>query len=831
MAGAGHSYRTSSRVSACAPHVQRLLELLQGVRQTANGWDARCPAHDDSRPSLGIAVGTDGRILLHCRSQGCSAKQIMGALRLGLVDLYPPRENGSRRIVAEYPYRDEAGQLLYEVVRFDPKDFRQRQPNGRGGWTWSTKGVRRVPYRLPELLASDPAETVFVVEGEKDVHALARIGLTATTNAQGAGKWHTLDRPTVTKAFGGRHVVILPDNDGAGLDHADEVARSLRRTAASVKVVELPGVPGKGDVSDWLTMPGNDKPALLRLCEQAAGRTAPGGARDQGAPAPPERPPTQAEVLLGLGGDCELFHAPDGKAFATVPVETGAAGRAGRHQETLAIRGAHFRSYLTRRYYRQTSKAPSAKGMQDALGVLEARAWFDGLSQDVFFRVGSAGDCAVYLDLGDTDWRAVEVVAGGWSLRPPPVKFRRTRTMAPLPAPARGGSVEELRPFVNVGEGPDAAARWRLLVAWLLAALRPRGPYPVLCLHGEQGAAKSTAARVIRALVDPNTVPLRGEPRDLRDLMVMATHSWVVALDNLSYLAPWLSDALCGLSTGGGFSTRELYTDADECVFDAQRPTVLTGIEELATRGDLLDRSLVLTLPAIAEGGYRTEEDFWRQFERVRPQVLGALLDAVARALGGRATVRLARQPRMADFAAWVAAAEPALGWGAGSFLETYLGNRGQANVLALEASPLWPPLRELLDGGPWEGPCRELLDRLEAIAGEKVAGGKRWPKNPRALSGALRRLAPNLRRAGVCVEMPESGGRAGRPVRLSLAPEENRAADLRSPRSARSGAGPDGNAGNARNANSEAHSPAEAEGSLNPPACGDAWEPPAASR
>ena len=170
--------------------------------------------------------------------------------------------NGNREILATYRYRDEAGRLLYEVVRFAPKDFRQRRPQEGGGWSWSVKGVRRVPYRLPELRAADPAETVFIVEGEKDAERLAGLGLSATTNAGGAGKW----QPEFAEHFRGRPVVVLPDNDEPGRNHAEHVARNLHGGAASVRVVALPGLPEKGDVSDWLDNGGNDR-SLRELVE------------------------------------------------------------------------------------------------------------------------------------------------------------------------------------------------------------------------------------------------------------------------------------------------------------------------------------------------------------------------------------------------------------------------------------------------------------------------------------------------------------------------------------------------------------------------------------
>lgn len=233
------------------PKLNELLGLLEDVRPVGDGWQARCPAHDDDRPSLSVGIGDDGRVLLHCHA-GCPAETVIEALGLSMADLMPPGDprpqpNGKGRIVATYEYRDESGELLFEVCRMDPKGFRQRRPKPGGGWMWSVKGVRRVPYRLPELLEST-ADTVFIVEGEKDVDRLRGLGLTATCNAGGAGKWRSEYAPFLKD----RHVAILPDNDEPGREHAAAVAKSLQGVAASVRMVELPGLPEKGDVSDWL---------------------------------------------------------------------------------------------------------------------------------------------------------------------------------------------------------------------------------------------------------------------------------------------------------------------------------------------------------------------------------------------------------------------------------------------------------------------------------------------------------------------------------------------------------------------------------------------------
>jgi len=252
--------------------VERLLSKLPGAKQAGKGWAARCPAHEDRRASLSIAEGDDGRALVKCHA-GCKADAICGAVGLRVVDLMPTadklpapsksKSNSKPRIVAEYDYRDEAGNLVFQVVRFDPKDFRQRKPDGKGGWTWSVKGVRVVPYRLPELLA-EPTRAVFIVEGERDADALARIGLAATCNAGGAGKW-TAEHSEFLR---GRIVFITPDNDEAGRNHALQVAQLLHGIAASVQVVELHGLPDKGDISDWIAA-GGTREELKRLAEAA----------------------------------------------------------------------------------------------------------------------------------------------------------------------------------------------------------------------------------------------------------------------------------------------------------------------------------------------------------------------------------------------------------------------------------------------------------------------------------------------------------------------------------------------------------------------------------
>ncbi len=282
--------------------------------------------------------------------------------------------------------------------------------------------------------------------------------------------------------------------------------------------------------------------------------------------------------------------------------------------------------------------------------------------------------------------------------------------MLPLPTPTRGGSLDLLRQYVNVGSDDD----FRLLVAWLVASLRPVGPYPLLILQGEQGSAKSTTSRILRCVIDPNDTPLRPQPRSERDLMIAARASWLIALDNLSGVAPWFSDALCRLVTGAGFSTRALYSDDEEVFFKAMRPILLNGIDEVADRPDLLDRAVQLHLPPIPEDKRREEATLWERFNAHLGSIFGVLLDAYAGALRKFPDVHLERMPRMADFARFGEALGRALDWGEGTFLRVYAINSERIRDLAADASPVVRAIRTFMaTSDEWLGTTSDLLREL----------------------------------------------------------------------------------------------------------------------
>ena len=326
----------------------------------------------------------------------------------------------------------------------------------------------------------------------------------------------------------------------------------------------------------------------------------------------------------------------------------------------------------------------------------------------------------------------MRITADGWDViagDDAPVRFRRPRAMLPLPTPEPGGDLSQLRALLNVAND-DA---FTLIVGWLLGALNPRGSYPILVLHGEQGSAKTTAGRMLRGLIDPNVSPLRTQPRDEGDLLIAASGGLMVAYDNLSHLPDWLSDGLCRLTSGGGLSKRQLYTDSDEIVLDARRPALLTGIESTLSRADALDRAVLVELEQIPKWRRRTEDAVWADYEAARPAVLGALLTAASTALRNLPALHLAELPRLADFARWVEAGAPAFGWEPGAFLKVYDANRASADELALDASPIGPALLAFVDEcGEWQGTATELLAALNERTGETARKERGWPKQAR---------------------------------------------------------------------------------------------------
>lgn len=629
-----------------------------------------------------------------------------------------------------FTYRDHEAQEIKEAVRF--RFSMAERPKSRKGGKPTLYGL----WRLPEFR---PGGELILMEGESDSltawsYDLPAVGIPGKTLLKTIAPAHFTDFHTV---------YVWQEPDAPGLP--GQVAARLPGIA--VKAMVPPE--GVKDISE-AHCSGMDVIALLDGLKAEALTVAP--APPDGEDVHPDgeaarknqkRQTTQAELLLDLAADAELFHTPAHECYARILVND--------HKEVWPVRSGGFRRWLLRKFYEAEGKPPQSEALQSVVGVLEARAQFDGSERPVWVRV-AGHERNIYLDLGNSAWKALEITPHAWQVvAEPPVFFRRSGSMAALPYPERGGSVAELRPFLNVGSDSD----FILVVAWILAAMRPCGPYPITVLNGEQGAAKSTTGRIMGSLTDPNISPLRSPPREERDLAIYAHNSWTLGFDNLSGLPNWLSDAFCRLSTGGGVFNRQLYTDRDENILDAMRPIILNGIDSLTERPDLADRALIFNLKQIPDESRQSEKQFWAKFYQAQPRILGALLDAVCMALRNQDNVKLAALPRLADFAIWVTAAEPALPWPPGSFMAAYTGNRQEAVELSLEADVVAVALRaHMADKELWSGSPSELFEVLNKHVGDDVQKSRAWPKAPNKLSNRLKRAATFLRAIGIDVEV-----------------------------------------------------------------------------
>jgi hypothetical protein len=403
----------------------------------------------------------------------------------------------------------------------------------------------------------------------------------------------------------------------------------------------------------------------------------------------------------------------------------------------------------------------------------------------------------IVIDLGRADGKAIVVTASGWQLLDrSPVLFRRTSLTGQLPLPERGGNLNQLRALLNV-----SAEAWSVLRGWLVAALFPSIAHPILLLGGQHGTGKSTALRMLTSLVDPSAVPLRCEPHDMEHWVTMAHGSWCIALDNVSNIQPWFSDALCKAVTGDGFVRRRLYTDGDIAILEFRRVVAFTSVHPGVLAGDLADRLLAVELDPIDETARLPEIELLAKFEQLRPQLFGALLDEVAAVLQRLPTITIDRLPRMADFARILAAlprpaphkatvgrapaASPFAPVPTGSLPSCHASNRldepldvlldevdapnaTQDELDDLDEVPLTNYLRQnrklaldAIDSDPiafsvvelmesrqsWTGTMAELL-----VALKRPEAAEGWPKSTQALTARLKRSAPALKTVGITI-------------------------------------------------------------------------------
>jgi len=440
---------------------------------------------------------------------------------------------------------------------------------------------------------------------------------------------------------------------------------------------------------------------------------------------------------------------------------------------TLRGNKTSLRGQLARTYFHKYQKAAPQQALADALLVL------DGLAQEadpveLHLRVAQHDD-ALWLDLGDQTGRAIEITADGWSIAEPPVLFKRTVLMSSLPEPVSGGTLNDLWTWLNVTEADRP-----LVIAWIIAALFARIAHAVLVFFGEQGTGKTTAQKMSVNLIDPGPVPTRKPPRDAESWVTAAAGSWIVGLDNLSDVRPWLSDSICRAVTGDGDVRRKLYTDGEHAVFAYRRCICLNSIDLGAVRGDLAERMLPINLETISSNERKDEAEIWPAWEKAQPRILRAILDLAASVKRELPSVELPSRPRMADFARIVAAVDKVLETDG---LTRYTEQQNAMATDSLTGDSFIVAVERL---GKFEGTAAELRDK---VTPDKPPKG--WPADARAVTQRLRRQAPVMRKAGWTVQ--DDGGRNHRKaVKWTIAtpghPEKARKPDPQDPQTRENG-------------------------------------------
>ena len=436
----------------------------------------------------------------------------------------------------------------------------------------------------------------------------------------------------------------------------------------------------------------------------------------------------QTEVLRAFLANCWLFVDELREPFAKVQVDD--------HYEVWPVKSELFRFWLLEQYYRQTAKICNSDALKQAVEIACAMSIFSKRQATLSLRC-AAHQGVFWYDLADVKWRAVKVTAEGWSVKAAPILFRRFANTAPQVMPAVEGSMERLRPFVNFKSEDD----FHLMAVYLVSCLVPGVPKVVLPVSGERGASKSTMLRILRRLVDPARKELLTFPRDCKELALSLYTNYMPAFDNMSHLNPEQSDMLCCAATGGGISKRKLYTDDGEVILDFLRSVVLNGITQVATKPDLLDRSILFELERVPEEQRMPESEFWQNFEAARPAIIGGMFNVLSKAMSIRPMIKLEKLPRMADFCLWGYAIAEAMGWSGEAFLVAYYNKIGMATEDAIRNNPVAYAIVEFMrDKTQWQGTAAQLLVNLNDMVDELQINRQAasWPKAANVLSRRL---------------------------------------------------------------------------------------------
>jgi hypothetical protein len=436
-------------------------------------------------------------------------------------------------------------------------------------------------------------------------------------------------------------------------------------------------------------------------------------------------------------------------------------------QVIMPIGGSQFKAWLAHLMWLEEEKAPGNDSLNSAINVLKGKASQEGKQYTLYNRVAPALD-GIWLDMADAKWRAIKITSEGWKIIDnPPILFRRYSHQQSLaqPAPTQQGDIWKLLDYTTIPKEDD---KTRLaFLCTCVSYLIPLIPHPAIVASGPQGSTKSWLFRWIKRLIDPSSIELLSLPRNDRELAQQLEHHWIVPYDNLTYLQDWVSDMLCRAVTGGGIAVRKLYSDDEDTILQFKRCILLNGINVAAQRGDLLDRSTLIGLTAMAPEKRRTEEELIGAFENDLPKILAGFLNVLSKALKLYPTVKLEGYQRLADFNRYGTAIAIALGRTKEEFVNAYADKVKAQNEEALNADPAALALLKFCENEVkgkslvsiqgsaeadcWKGQPSELHAKLSQYAQQTGIDikAKGWPKTPNALTRRINDVSPALRAFG----------------------------------------------------------------------------------
>ena len=513
------------------------------------------------------------------------------------------------------------------------------------------------------------------------------------------------------------------------------------------------GFPGDGilaklrEVNDSLCEPPMEDWELIKITKSAA-KYEPG---TTDTTADSGKNETQAQLLLSIAESigAEYFRSDTGDLFAAIPVN--------EHREISALDSKGFSTWIQRLYYKKVNRPVGSEAVKQALAVLMAKAQYD-CETPVTLHTRVAGDSReIWYDLSNEKWQTVRITPEKWEIVDnPPLMFRRYKHQKAQITPIPGGDVRKILNHVNL-KGNEV-----LFLCWLISCFVPSIPHAMPIFYGEKGAAKSTACEFTKAVIDPSTLETLTLQNDPRTLVVNFQQHWYLAFDNVSYINADTSDALCRAITGGGIQQRKLHTNEEDVIFSFRRCLAVNGINNAATRPDLLDRSILLELQRLSESERRELSEIKAAFEADLPAILGGIFDTLSKAMVFMPFIVLDKLPRMADFTKWGYAIGEALGKGLGqNFLSEYADNRQTQNDEAIANDTTATLIVELMrkmneqKQEKWEDSVAKLLAELKQTAWENeiVINNKKFPQDPTRLSKKIRAIRSNLEAVGINIK------------------------------------------------------------------------------